>query len=809
MNTLLVKHNADGWLVAPWAGGLGGSYEASDDPAWLDAVAADALGADPVPQGDAFFIGLTEDGMVSELLPLSVANKQLQQGTLTATDPTQGDQCSVDEKLVGTWLQSLTSGLYKALSEDRRARAPRAWLQSLANGPTRLAVVARDGHSILAWLEDGGREGWLAERERGERHQLETAQRTEAKRKLDSGDAFINPYSFVPLPQEITRSAPRGHHDGAAGLSGWFDWELTLQTDLLLPQGVSASDEVLSYPGSALRGALRSLHETVAGGCMRVLDESYVPVHREPMNAYHDGSDLLAVVREIDPMTHAVTKVEVVDRVYWVPIQVLQAGLGALYSGMTLRLDTSTAAPVPVKNRWEVAAPGSATPGSDYVMHITAAGARRPNHTYYVAVGRLSGRNTAITDSTWQQFITACEGSQDLVGATAMGDTSGEVPGAGDWPAADVRYDGTYIGKRRRTDGWLGVGDTVWLTGGTRTRPRELKMATIWRSRGDLDLPVSKRMPTDLLPCSSPTHLCPTCAVFGSIRADRSDDHEQAAYRTHINVGWARSVTVDGTDAAVSSETRGLPPLRSPKPSSGGFYLDAPTARYRRASTAKDHVPQFHWRNQPDESGQPRRIRGRKYYWHGQADGGRQTPRNHNTDQHGEAQSVDAGVILRARITFDNLDAEQLGWLLVAAQPDQLFGETCHIHLGGGKPLGYGTAAPRIENLVLFEPAERYGGATTTTVTRAQAIEQVAGLVTVRGLTETHRALARLLRPDAVDADRISYPTSEPFSRQATKAFAESFGWFGKHSGGRIGDLVPLPEASNLDQYLDSGDGAP
>lgn len=787
MSRQLVKRNADGWFTAPWPGG---AYQAIDDPEtkkWFDEIAVDAFGADAAAaQGETFFIGLLEDDTLSELHPLSIAAKQFRNGALTATDPATTQQY--------------------VLSEDIDPK----WLQSLAGGGIRLAVAAPDGPPILVWLEDGGRQAWVAARKQFEREAIERKQRAEAKVKHASGDAFINPYSFAPLPQQIHRGKPRGHDDGAGGVSGWFDWELTLQTHLLLPQGQSVTNEVLSYPGSALRGALRSLHETLAGGCMRVLEESYVPVHREPMNAYHDGKDLLAVVREIDPMTRAVTKVEVVDRVYWVPVSILHAGLGAtaLHSGKTLQLDTRKAEEIRAKNRWEIATPGAATPGNDYVMHVTASGARRPGHTYYVAVGRPSGRSITIDDDTWQRFVDASDGSQDLVGPEARRDTSDKAPGATDWPSAEVRYDGTYIGKRRRTDGWLGVGDTVWLTGATGNGSVELKMAAIWRSHGDLNLPVSKRMPTDLLPCSSPDDLCPSCAVFGSIRADRSGEHEQAAYRTHVNVGWAQSVTANGTADLVSSTPQGLPPLRSPKPSSGGFYLEPPAPAYRTASTDQNHVPRFHWRNQPAEGRQPRGIRGRKYYWHGQSDGGRQTPRDHNTDQHGEAHAVAAGVILRARITFDNLDVEQLGWLLAAAQPDQLFDVPCHIHIGGGKPLGYGTAAPRIANLVLFDPAARYGGGAAAAVTAERAVDHVRGLVNERHLDETHRALARLLSPEAVDADRISYPTSQPFNQQGTRAFAESFRWFSNHSGGRFGTLVPLPEASNFNQYLDSGEEA-
>lgn len=758
--------NIDGqWAKAEWAGGKGGRYVPLEGEAleWLRYVLADGRFSQ-----DVMYLLAEDDGdwiAAGNIVPLEPASKRYKNKVLTVTPP---------------------SGRSIEFQHDNDG-----WLDSLAkSSKVPLAVAVVDDVPTLVWLNDGGYDGW-----RNERAEADHAR--QLGKKHTSGEFFINPYSFVPLPERMHRARPRGHACLAPdGLSGWFNWVLTMRTELLLAADQPGlDDQLLSYPGSSLRGALRSLHEAMAGGCMRILDDSYVPVHREPMNAYRDGKDQLAVVRAIDPITHAVTSVEVAKRTCWVELGVLQgaAPQGPLHSGKECSVNPSHIVHSAASKRYEVRVPGSVTQGTGWMMHITDANARQDGHQYLAAVGEFTGdpqNLRPISASTWTRFVKACEGSGDMVGVHGAPDTAMTSPGQGDWPGVNVRHRGVHVGRRRKVDGWLAVGDTVWLSA-----DGDLKMAAIWRRHGRHS--VADRMDSAFLPCKDPKDLCPTCAVFGSIRADRSDDHEQAGYRTHVHVGWAVS------SETVRSVERCLPPLRAPKPSAGGFYLEAPSAKDGSASTDPGHEVAAHWREKEERKGGPglRRVRGRKFYWHGQQPGGRQVAQEHNATQHNRAMAIPAGTVLRARVTFDNLDMEQLGWLLAAAQPSTLLGGEAFVHIGGGKPLGYGTAHPEIEDLHVFDAASRYGTGTSP-VTQAQAIASIAGLVDRRGLAQVHQALRRLLGPDTVSADRLSYPTTEPFSAQGGTEFDASFKWFAKHSGGRYGDLVPLPDATDRDPFL-------
>ena len=96
---------------------------------------------------------------------------------------------------------------------------------------------------------------------------------------------FVNPYTFVRQAPEPVRQAPAGHAVmGEGRFCGVIEVTLTAQTPLLIggfpgqesgepdvPRR-STVDRTAIVPGSGLMGAVRSMHEALAGGCLRVLD---------------------------------------------------------------------------------------------------------------------------------------------------------------------------------------------------------------------------------------------------------------------------------------------------------------------------------------------------------------------------------------------------------------------------------------------------------------------------------------------------------------------------------------------------------
>lgn len=771
------------WWMAPYNNGSGGAFS-SADPDLLDCFLAVPNNSESVTHDTEYHLFLDLEKTV-RLTLLSARDRRSKEGHLQI------------KKIICTNLELSEQDL-DALANDRDVQ---------------LACDPNDPHTLI-WLNDGGRERWLAERARKLEQKNARERLNKIKEYRRDGNHFINPYTFVPLPEHINRAKPRRHDamDDDA-VSGWFTWRLTFETPLVYPQDPlpTTANGHLSYPGSALRGALRNLHESLTGGCMRVLDDEYVPVHREPMTAGNQ-KHTLAVVTKVDPFT----EVELTDEVYWVDVSVVHAHIPneQLYSGRRVHLDEnhiiSTKGP---NKRKEIREGEPFGEGDDWVVHLSDAAAR--GKRYFVAVAKLNGKPEPISSKAWQEFKKLCAGSQDLIGETEPPTMSTARPGEPDWPSKEVKHKGELIGYRRKVDGYLSEGDTVWLTG--MPKNRHLKMATIWRHLGKH--PVRDRMNQDFLPCHDPDNLCPTCAVFGSVDArpahtdGRGTAVEQAGYASHVRVGWARS-TLEPT----APEVHDIAPLRAPKPSSGGFYLTSNASNLGKASTAENHIPHAHWGSGSDKP--VRRIRGRKFYWHGQISNHGQTSDSVNRQTRRDKQVqdepvtvADAGLVLEARVSFDNLSREQLGWLLAAADPAAFLGSKCWVHIGRGKPLGYGSAQPEVVGLHMYTAQSRYGSTMEEPADQNELISAVRQQVPAE-LHAVHDALRRVLasKPEGVPADRIWYPTTGNFTSQGAnspggESFDESFKWFAEHSSASTTKrLVSLPEITDDIQFISNGD---
>ena len=146
---------------------------------------------------------------------------------------------------------------------------------------------------------------------------------------------FVNPYTFVPLVPEPERHAPAGHAAMGDRLSGVLKITLTARTPLLIggyEREDDAGKKVADIPrrddgtpmvaGSGLLGAVRSVHEALAGGCLRVLDTGRVAVHRHPASTAETDGLRLAVVQEVNDSGRPV-KVGLCDQVIWVDQEIL------------------------------------------------------------------------------------------------------------------------------------------------------------------------------------------------------------------------------------------------------------------------------------------------------------------------------------------------------------------------------------------------------------------------------------------------------------------------------------------------------
>ena len=703
------------------------------------------------------------------------------------------------------------------------------------------------GEGLGRWIETAKEE---VERKAARKKAGET--REKLKEFHDGGKAFINPYTFVPLPDTVKRDKPHGHARAVeGGLTGYLDVEFAFRSPLMMPVDWNTPGETtvtgtrieerVTVPGSSVRGAVRSLFEVISSSCLSILDPDYRPAHRASLEMRPDKR--LAVVDEVDS-DGKVISVLPTNRVVWIRAEALWhlfGGAAGLRSGVRISFDESAIYErsfggnkgKPVK-REQLKPEGEATltEGGGWVVHVADAGTKgdHPADHIYVAVGKLETTPIRLGKMTWEDYRELCRYSVDVTGGKL-------APSAPEWDAEEwagvavmVRHTDrngghvvTAIGKRRKSDGALAPGDSVWITTGSEGGERVvtgLTMSSSWRELGKG--PIRDRLPDEsLLPCRDPDELCPACATFGFIEAraegQRRDQAEHNAYASHLRFGAFE------TDAPVPLRLVLPPPTRSPRPSAGAFYLEPlkVEGENREAGVAEFGKPASRWGGRLD-SPRMRRIAGRKFYWHGQEPEDttptpRQVRRNHypaegtNNCREVRRWITEKPPVLRGRIHFENIDARQLGLLMLAMEPRELAkragitvnGELA-THLGGGKGLGFGTAVGRITATCIQDAAGRYrAGAGKVEVdpwgAAMQVIDPEAPWIT---------GLVKVLGTESVPADRIWYPTMGNFTQRGSyeqqQKFDKSFEYYARFSGGKDKKtrMRTLPRIDDPIQYM-------
>jgi hypothetical protein len=425
---------------------------------------------------------------------------------------------------------------------------------------------------------------------------------------------FINPYTFVPLPAAIGRDRRTGHHRAKSGnISGHLSVEWTLRTPLLLPQAFPAvrAGRVV-VPGSSVKGAIRTLHEALMGGCLRVVDEDFVPVYRGP--AVAKGQDwYLAIVSEATRQGRA-THVRLTNETAWIPVHMLRTTLGRVpRTGDMVDIEDWAVHPHQGLDRNEVTEPAGVTEGDAWTVLVGDSGTRLKSKQFFCAVGRIppdADDICEVTAAAWAEYEQLCEGTNDLKlirqrpnAGAYKGWRTGRVFAEVSWPSrTDI------VGERCRVTGKLWPGDVVWARLNPDTGQADrLSAAAIWRVPGEG--PVSERIPESVRACRDPEDLCLSCRLFGAadtVTAETGREATQRSYAGHLRIGDA---IADG----VTTVPVRLAPLGSPRAGAGQFYLriddDEPASDETR-------LPAAYWGSERDDP-DARPVRGRKFYWHG------------------------------------------------------------------------------------------------------------------------------------------------------------------------------------------------
>lgn len=658
-----------------------------------------------------------------------------------------------------------------------------------------------------------------------------------------AADIFVNPYNYIPLPESVPREAPCGHdrqHEGRR--SGRIAITWTARSPLLFGDGQTKGLETdpsggYRVSGTSLKGSLRSLHEAITGSCLRVFDEEFVPVYRQPA-AVQPGRQL-AVVSEVDRLGRP-SKVRLCGGAHWARIDTVHRARQAsdLRSGDLFEVTRAESRSGRGRNEFgantelkflkHLRAEDVPSAAGSWVVLLSDAAARNKRYPYYAPLGVIGAADAPLSPDVADLWTIEVEGADD-VRVRRQGNNEDR------WKS--ITFAGSAIGQRRTVPAMPAVGDVLWADV---VQGRVVRLATsyLWRKTGTGA--AGERVPRPTLACGSPTlhdlvpdgHLCMSCRCFGSAGNDRSDDRQgsrQRSYRGQVRISDMR-VAVDG---ALTPQS--LPPRGKPRPGSGQFSLVIRDTEPDRDSA---FLPAAAWGSRR-ETTPIRPLRGRKFYWHGhttEAQGGwrRDVARNHQAQRNMGAQSVrliPVGGSVTAELWFENLSDVELGSLIAALHPTMLLADERHellwrrldeqaerrpnlwTHLGGGKGLGLGSV--EVTSLtVAVEHPDRYRGAVATELSPQQQADLVAAFRAHASdrMAASWKELAAMLDPDRVDPKRVAYPPNRGWdSLQATnpdshEVFDKTYEFFQASRGGGVGrkpePVTPLPSPSDDRPWL-------
>ena len=563
---------------------------------------------------------------------------------------------------------------------------------------------------------------------------------------------FVNPYNFAPLPNIVSRREPSGHDGSAARdlYSGKITVRWQLETQLLLPQFDSGEhhwlvDGRLRVPGSSMKGALRSLHETLFAGCLRVFDGEFLPGYRDVVASKRaEDGWRLAVVTETRagvPLTVRLCEPKVV----WVDAAELRRAYrrsrtcsedlprsadvitldGSEQAGVNVRAEMITIHSAGRVRQPDPTQPNPATgisrlatslrDGERVVLVTAVRDLRRRNDRKagrrFWAVGAIGPETASVDAKAVERFVRACEGADDRRRLLAQTDDRWQASTSYEtvtwWQQPGSQDNRTMpVGQRARVTGFLHPGDVIWARI-DHSKVSDVGLAEVWRHVGSGN--AKGRVPDAVLPCSTPSvdggprasaqGLCLSCEVFGSADAigDDSGRGWQTSYAGHVRIGAAVSTTRVATEGEFD-----LAPLGTPHPGAGMFYLED---RQLPAERPQGDLPS-QWGSTLDPVSGVRMLRGRKFFWHtdpnAQATFWRQQlaknrveprfrARKHQLrDEAGaerqmtrKAKLVAAGTELVQVITVDGITEVGLRSLLAALTPGRLLDPTGMRRLAG------------------------------------------------------------------------------------------------------------------------------
>ena len=183
-------------------------------------------------------------------------------------------------------------------------------------------------------------------------------------------------------------------------------------------------------------------------------------------------------------------------------------------------------------------------------------------------------------------------------------------------------------------------------------------------------------------PCKGEENLCPACALFGTI----NDNNKKSS-----RIRFSDLVIKDGTTLKYHKPVT-LAPLAEPKINME-FYLERPDKN--AVFWTYDYYIDSKWKIQKNKKG----INGRKYYWHSS----NILSSDEKTNLNSTVYPLDKGNYFTGYLYFDDISSQELNRLIFmlncGEENDNIEDAEHGYKLGGGKPVGLGSIAVKVDNI--------------------------------------------------------------------------------------------------------------
>ncbi len=596
---------------------------------------------------------------------------------------------------------------------------------------------------------------------------------------------FINPYNFVPVDLRNTGRANVAKRSEEL-LTGYFQCRVRCRTPLAIPDVEHREDlgrQHYKYPffsrdgspvipGSAVRGVIRSVYETITDSCFGSVQGNPAVTARSS-KAFKPG--LLVREKSGWKLYQAKKYLVVVDRRFYDRQSLNRHGI-ACCADLADRYKTGAEVCFEpavdqrgnelqyVKER-----NGRRIPIGSYVKRFQADLSGSSMQRGYICIGEKSPKRHF--QGIFQKGAPAPNGKIAEADIQKLEDVLEEY--------RDERKNKLYPGPHK------GYPDYAYAKkNGVIPVYYSVENNKLYMTFAALGRKAYNKRWNDLVSekahdkCDRREHLCPACALFGTAEGDKFGSR----------VRFTDAKYTGNMENCLNSQGITFGELGSPRPSYIPFYL-------RETGTNADYSVGY-------DSNQME-IRGRKFYWHHEPDTDRRVTRN---NRNATFETVRKNAEFGFRIYFDGITRQQMELLAMAVHLNEndLDGHMCH-KIGHGKPLGYGSVKICIEKCMVrkFDPEEGW---------REDPMEIPCGVTCHTCKDATLRALKTICDFDILNRYRgvkVEYPEillDEKYKDQRgslNENVLASHRWFTQNY--RLGSRTPerkLPEITDHDLRL-------